>query len=248
MPPVGIISEKLAKRFFPDQDPIGKRIRVGDAPCEIVGVVGDVRNKSFMSEFKDDRLRPAIYVPHAQHPYGQMALALRSTTDAASLTAAVRKEVQEIEKDQPIFNVRTMSQVRYESMVPQRLSAFMFTCFALIALLPTAIGIYAVIAYSVVQRTREIGIRMALGAQTRDVLRLVVRNGMRLALIGVAIGLAGALALTRLMTSLLFGVTATDAFTFIAMSLGLIAVALLACYIPARRATKVDPLVALRYE
>ena len=141
-----------------------------------------------------------------------------------------------------------MSQVRFESMVPQRLSAFMFACFALIALLLTAIGIYAVIAYSVVQRTREIGIRMALGAQSRDVLKLVLRNGMRLALIGVAIGLAGALALNRLMATLLFGVTATDALTFAAVSTGLIAVALLACYIPARRATKVDPLVALRYE
>lgn len=247
-PPVAIISEKLAKRFFPDQDPLGKRVRVGDTPSEIVGVVADVRNKSFMSEFNNDRLRPALYVPHAQHPYGQMALVLRSTGDPASLTTAVRKEVQAIEKDQPVFNVRTMSQVRSESMVPQRLSAFMFACFALIALLLTAIGIYAVIAYSVVQRTREIGIRMALGAQSRDVLKLVVRNGMRLALIGVALGLAGALALSRLMTSLLFGITPTDALTFTAVSTGLIAVALLACYIPARRATKVDPLVALRYE
>ena len=246
--PVAIISEKLAKRFFSDQDPLGKRVRVGEGPCEIVGVVADVRNKSFMSELNDDRLRPALYVPHAQHPYGQMALVLRSTSDPATLTTAVRKEVQAIEKDQPVFNVRTMSQVRSESMVPQRLSAFMFACFALIALLLTAIGIYAVIAYSVVQRTREIGIRMALGAQSRDVLKLVVRNGMRLALVGVAIGLAGALALSRLMASLLFGVTSTDALTFAAMSTGLIAVALLACYIPARRATKVDPLVALRYE
>ncbi len=247
-PPVAIISERLAKRFFPDQDPLGKRIRVGEEPCEIVGVVGDVRNKSFMSEINNDRLRPAVYLPHAQHPYGQMALVLRSTADPTSLTTAVRKEVQAIEKDQPVFNVRTMSQVRSESMVPQRLSAFMFACFALIALLLTAIGIYAVIAYSVVQRTREIGIRMALGAQSRDVLKLVVRNGMKLALIGVAVGLAGALALSRLVSSLLFGVTPTDTLTFAAVLIGLLGVALLACYIPARRATKVDPLEALRNE
>jgi len=247
-PPVAIISEKLARRFFTDEYPIGKRVRVGEESCEIVGVVGDVRNKSFMSELNEDRLRPALYLPHAQHPYGQMALVLRSTADPTSLATAVRKEVQAIEKDQPIFNVRTMLQVRSESMVPQRLSAFMFACFALIALLLTAIGIYAVIAYSVVQRTREIGIRMALGAQSRDVLKLVVGNGMRLALIGVALGLAGALALSRLMTSLLFGITPTDALTFAAVSTGLIAVALLACYVPARRATKVNPLVALRSE
>src|SRR5688572_4720499 len=247
-PPVAIISERLAKRFFPNQDPIGNRILVGQEPCEIVGVVGDVRNKSFMSEINDENLSPAVYVPHAQHPYGQMALVLRSTADPASLTAAVRREVQAIEKEQPIFNVRTLEQVRSDSMVPQRLSAFMFGCFALIALLLTAIGIYAVIAYSVVQRTREIGIRMALGAQSRDVLQMVVRNGMSLALVGVAIGLAGALALSRLMSSLLFGVKPTDILTFTGVSIGLIAVALLASYIPARRATKVDPLVALRYE
>ena len=247
-PPIAIISEKLARRFFPDEDPLGKRVRVGEAPCEIVGVVGDVRTKSFTSESRDERLRPALYLPHAQHPYGQMQLVVRSTTDPASLSSAVRKEVQAIEKDQPVFNVRTMSQVRSESMVPQRLSAFMFASFALIALVLAAIGIYAVIAYSVVQRTREIGIRMALGAQAGDVLRLVVRNGMTLVLSGVAIGLLGALALSRFMTTLLYGVTPTDTLTFVSVSIGLIAVALLACYIPARRATKVDPLVALRYE
>ncbi|HZE70084.1 MAG TPA: ABC transporter permease [Pyrinomonadaceae bacterium] len=246
--PVAIISEKLAAHYFPNEDPLGRRVRVGDGPCEIVGIVGDVRNKSFSSEVRDERLRPAIYLPHAQHPYGQMAVVVRSTTDPTSLASAARKEVEAIEKDQPLFNVRTMSQVRSESMVPQRLSAFMFASFALIALLLAAIGIYAVIAYSVVQRTREIGIRMALGAQSRDVLKLVVRGGMKLAVIGVAIGLAGALVLGRLMRSLLYGVTPTDAATFAGVSAGLIVISLLACYIPARRAAKVDPLVALRYE
>jgi len=245
---VAIVSEKLAQRYFPDEDPLGQHVVVGEGPCEIVGVVGDVRNKSFVSESQDDRLRPAVYLPHAQHPYGQMALAVRSTGDPASLTNAVRKEVQAIEKDQPVFNVRTVSQIRNESMVPQRLSAFIFAIFAFIALLLAAIGIYAVIAYSVVQRTREIGIRMALGAQAADVLRLVIRNGMALALIGVAIGLAGAFALSRLMRTLLYGVTTTNGVTFVCVSVGLLAVAFIACLIPARRATKVDPLVALRYE
>ncbi len=245
---VAIVSEKLAQRYFPDEDPLGQHVVVGEGPCEIVGVVGDVRNKSFVSESQDDRLRPAVYLPHAQHPYGQMALAVRSTGDPASLTNAVRKEVQAIEKDQPVFNVRTVSQIRNESMVPQRLSALIFAIFAFIALLLAAIGIYAVIAYSVVQRTREIGIRMALGAQAADVLRLVIRNGMALALIGVAIGLAGAFALSRLMRTLLYGVTTTNGVTFVCVSVGLLAVAFIACLIPARRATKVDPLVALRYE
>jgi putative ABC transport system permease protein len=247
-PPVAIVSEKLARQYFPNEDAVGKRLRVGEGPCEVVGIVSDVRNKSFMSEPRDEKLRPAIYLPHAQHPYGQMAVVVNSINDPGSLASAVRKEVEAIEKDQPLFNLRTISQVRSESMVPQRLSAFMFAVFALMAMFLAAIGIYAVIAYSVVQRTREIGIRMALGAENRDVLKLVLRKGMTLAVLGVVIGLAGALLMSRLMTNLLYGVTATDAATFAIVSAGLMAVALLACYIPARRATKVDPLVALRYE
>ena len=247
-PNVVIISERLARRYFPDQEPLGRHVLLGDTPLEIVGVVGDVRYKAFIDEVRDDRLRPAVYVPHAQHPYREVTLAVRSATEPAALAAAVRREVLALDKDQPVYNVRTMAQVFAESMSPQRVSAIMFAGFALIALALAAVGLYAVIAYSVTLRTHELGIRMALGAQPRDVFRLIIGQGLRLILLGVVLGLAGALAVTRTMASLLYGVSATDATTYVAISLLLALVALLACYVPARRATKVDPMVALRYE
>lgn len=242
---VTIISEKLAARFFPGEEAIGKRLRIGENVSEIVGVAGDVRYKSFISEFNDRQLRPTIYIPYSQ---SQMTLLLRSSVDPATLIAAVRKEVQAIDKDQPVFNVRTMEEIFSEALAPQRVAAHTFGSLALIALLLAAIGIYAVISYSVVQRTHEIGIRVALGAQRGDVLRLVFSQGLLLMLIGTAIGLGGAFALTRLMRTLLFEVTTTDPVTYAAVVCLLTGVALLACYIPARRATRVDPLVALRDE
>jgi len=177
-----------------------------------------------------------------------MSLLARTTVDPTSLAAAIQREIQNVDRDQAVTEVVTLEHVVGESIEQPRLTMFLLGIFATVALTLAAIGIYGVIAYAVEQRTREIGIRMALGAQAPDVLKLVVKNGMTLALIGVVIGVGGALAMTRLMASLLFEVAATDATTFVTVSVGLLAVALLACFIPARRATKVDPLVALRYE
>ncbi|MFL6207330.1 MAG: ABC transporter permease [Pyrinomonadaceae bacterium] len=247
-PRVALVSDKLARRHFANQNPLGQRVLLGKDHYEIVGVVGDVRYKNFVSEARDERLRPAIYVPETQAAYRGMGLAVRATGDPAALTTAVRQEVAALDKDQPVFNVRTMPQVFIEGMAPQRLSAFMFAGFALVALLLAAVGIYAVIAYSVEQRTHEIGIRMALGAQPGDILKMVVGQGMMLTAIGVGVGLVAAFAVTRAMASILYGVSASDPVTFAGVATLAALIAFVACYIPARRATKVDPMVALRYE
>jgi putative ABC transport system permease protein len=247
-PRVALVSDKFVRRYFPEENPLGHRVLFGKEAYEIVGVVGEVRNKNFVNEPRDERLRPSIYVPHAQTAYRGMALMVRAAGDPTALTAAVRQEVTALDKDQPVFNVRTMPQVFIEGMAPQRLSAFMFAGFALVALLLAAVGIYAVVAYSVAQRTHEIGIRMALGAQGRDILKMVVRQGMTLTAIGVAVGLVAAFAMTRAMASILYGVSASDPVTFGGVAAMAAFIAFVACYIPARRATKVDPMVALRYE
>jgi putative ABC transport system permease protein len=189
-----------------------------------------------------------MYFPAAQRPRLNMSLLVRTATEPISLGTAIQKEILNIDKDQAVTEIATLEQLVGESIEQPRLTMYLLGVFALVALTLAAIGIYGVMAYVVAQRTREIGIRMALGAQTVDVLRLVVRNGMSLAVVGVAVGLATALALTRLLASLLFEVSATDATTLTAVSFGLLAVALLACYLPARRATRVDPSVALRSE
>jgi putative ABC transport system permease protein len=249
MPRVALVSQKLARRYFADVNPLGQHLVLGKETYEIVGIVGDVRYKSFTDEPRDERLRPAIYVPHAQAARRNMVLVVRSATNnAAALTDVVRHEVSALDKDQPIFNVRTMPQVFVEAMAPQRLSAFMFASFALVALILAAVGIYAVVAYSVAQRTHEIGVRMALGAQGRDILRMVIRQGMLLTGAGVVAGLVASFALTRAMASILYGVSASDPVTFGGVAAMACAVALVACLVPARRATKVDPMVALRYE
>jgi putative ABC transport system permease protein len=177
-----------------------------------------------------------------------MSLMIRYRDDASGVAALVRNEVLALDKDQPVYNIRTLESVLSESVATPRFRTLLLGVFAGVALILAGVGIYGVISYAVSQRSQEIGIRMALGAQAADVLTLVIKGGMTLALIGVALGLAGAFALTRLMTTLLFNVRPTDPATFATVSAGLIIVALLACYIPARRATKVDPLVALRYE
>jgi putative ABC transport system permease protein len=187
-----------------------------------------------------------IYVPHAQDSqWNFMGLVIRTAGDAAAFARPLRREVQTLDKDQPIYNVRTMDDVVIHSLGTRRVSMQLFAVFACAALLLAALGIYGVMAYSVTQRTQEIGIRMALGAQKSDVLRLVISQGMTLTIIGVIVGLAGAFGLTRVLGSLLFGVTATDPATFVAIPLLLIFVSLIACYLPARRAARLNPTVAL---
>ncbi|HWO03113.1 MAG TPA: ABC transporter permease [Blastocatellia bacterium] len=245
---VTVINETMARRFWSNEDPIGKRLKQGwpedKSPWrEVVGVVSDVKLNGV-----DQETPLQAYLPLAQEPATGLALVVRTEGAPLRLTAAIEETINAIDKDLPVFNPRSMDQMMDDAIARQRLMMVLLTGFALVALLLAAVGIYGVVSYSVSQRTREIGIRMALGAQARDVMKLVAGQGMMLALIGVLIGLGASLALTQLMKSLLFGVSATDPLTFSAISLLLALVALFACYLPARRATKVDPMVALRYE
>jgi predicted permease len=246
-PPVAIVNETLAKKHWPNGDAIGKRIRFygpldRNPWIEIVGIAQDVRHDL------NTPITPDFYLPHAQDPWNAMIVVARTRVDPASMSAAIRQQVWAIDKDQPVFDIKTMEEVRSISIALYSFSSVMLAIFAGVALLLAAVGIYGVMAFAVTQRTQEIGIRIALGAQTPDVLKLVLRNGMGLALIGVGIGLLGAVGLTRFLSGLLVGVSSTDLITFSVVTLTLLAAALLACYVPARRATKVDPLVALRYE
>lgn len=242
---VAVINEAFARRFFANQNPLGKRFAYSTSRilCEVVGVVKDIKFR-----LSDAATQEEMYFPAAQRPRLNMSLLARTATEPISLGTAIQKEILNTDKDQAVTEIATLEQLVGESIEQPRLTMYLLGVFALVALTLAGIGIYGVMAYAVAQRTREIGIRMALGAQTIDVLKLVVRNGMSLALVGVAIGLSTAIALTRLLASLLFEVSATDATTLATVSFGLLAVALLACYLPARRATRVDPLVALRSE
>jgi len=245
-PGVLIINEAMARQHFQGEDPIGKTMIIGygdPVPREIIGVVGDVKHVGLAND-----ARVELYAPHAQTPWSFITLVVRSTSDTAGLLTMIRREVQAVDKDQPVANVRTMRERVSNSIAQPRFYTMLLGVFAAVALVLAAVGVYGVMSYSVTQRTREIGIRMALGANRRDIVKLVIRQGMMPAIIGVAIGVAAAFALTRLMASLLFAVSATDPVTFAAISLLLAAVALVACYIPARRATRVDPMIALRYE
>ncbi|HXT64696.1 MAG TPA: ABC transporter permease [Pyrinomonadaceae bacterium] len=245
--PVVIVNETLARKYWPAGDALGKRIRF-DAPLErapwmeIVGIVQDVKHELNLP------VTPEYYLPHAQDSWNSMVLVARTTVDPGSMAAAIRQQVLAIDKDQPVFDIKTMQEVRSISISVYSIGSVTMTIFAIVALLLAAVGIYGVMAFAVSQRTQEIGIRMALGARALDVLTLILRNGMLLALVGTGIGLGGAFVLTRFMSSLLFGVSPTDIATFALVTTGLLLVALFACYLPARRATKVDPLVALRYE
>ncbi|MDT7603527.1 MAG: hypothetical protein QOF61_1524 [Acidobacteriota bacterium] len=244
-PLVAIINETFARLYYPNEDPVGKRMLDPDGtnPTEIVGVVSDVKHFGL-----DDEPEAYVYMAHAQVPDPGMTIAVRSSVAPASMAATVRRETQSLDKDLPIFDIKTLEQRLNESSSQRRLTVFLLGIFATVALLLAAVGIYGVMAYSVSQRTHEIGIRMALGAQMGDVVRLVLRQGMVLALFGVGIGIAASLALTKLIKAMLFHVSASDPVTFALVAFTLAAVALVACYIPARRATKVDPMIALRYE
>jgi putative ABC transport system permease protein len=246
-PPVVIVNEAMARKHWPNGDAVGKRMRfygpLDKSPwIEIVGVSQDVRHELNI------QVTPEFYLPYAQDVWSSMVVVARTKVDPASLASALRQQVWAIDKDQAVIHVRTMQEVRSISIAMYSSGSMMLGIFAGVALLLASIGIYGVMAFAVTQRTQEIGIRMALGARGLDVLKLVVRHGMKLALIGIVIGLAGSWALTRFMKKLLVGVEATDLLTFSLVSVCLFAAALIACYVPARRATKVDPLEALRYE
>ncbi len=248
--PVVIVNETLVRKFWPNADPsvvLGKRFRTSGPPernpwREIVGVINDVRHEM------NGPIQPEYYLPHAQDPWNAMALVAKTKVEPMALASLVRKEVQAMDKDQPVFSTRSMQEVRAQSVIIYNTSSQMLSVFAAIAMLLAALGIYGVMSYSVSQRTHEIGVRLALGASRQHVLKLMIWQGMKLAGLGMVIGLAGALALTSLMKSLLFGVSTTDPLTYGVVVSVLAVVALLACYLPARRATKVDPIIALRYE
>ncbi|MGB7923252.1 MAG: ABC transporter permease [Pyrinomonadaceae bacterium] len=247
-PRVVVINQTLAQRFFPAEDPVGKRIQVrntrGEPPwMTIIGVAHDVK-----AEGLDVENRPQVYFPLQQVSNLSLALVIRTASDPGALTEAVRREVRAVDPDLPVYAIRTMDEVMAKAVSQRRFSMVLLGVFAFIALALSAVGIYGVMAYSVSQRTHEIGVRMALGAQPRDVLRMVITQGLTLIFAGMAVGLVGAFIVTRFLSGLLFNVSPRDPLTFAAITLLLAIVALLACYVPARRATKVDPMVALRYE
>jgi putative ABC transport system permease protein len=241
--PVSVVSQQLVDTVFPKEDPLGKRLisAISNQAVEIIGVVGDIRHNSLgVQPFA------AMYFPTRDS--GRMNLVIRTQNDPLSIVGAVRQEVHALDPDQPVAAVKRMSDWVDSSVAVQRYRTTLLGAFAALAMILAATGIYGVMSYTVAQRTHEIGVRMALGARRLDVMKLVVRQGMVLTLVGVIVGLVGAWALTRVMASLLFGVTAKDPLTFAAVAGLLSAVAFIACFVPALRATKVDPLVALRYE
>ncbi|HKP13122.1 MAG TPA: ABC transporter permease, partial [Blastocatellia bacterium] len=248
-PKVAIINEAMARKYWPDSNPVGKHIDPGHRPgsdSQAMEVVGVVRNAKYRDVTEE--VEPTFYQPAGQSYSSHMALHVRTSGDPGALISMVRGEVQALDADLPVFNVRTLAEQKSQALYTERMAATLLAAFGGLALGLAALGIYGVMAYTVSRRTREIGIRMALGARVGNVLALILRQGMALILVGVALGLGGAFAATRLLASFLYGVSATDATTFALIALLLTAVAWLACYIPARRATKVDPMVALRYE
>jgi len=249
-PAVIVISETTARQFWPGEDALGKQLKIGfpsnseNKWLTVIGVVKDVRQYELVVEPK-----PQMYLPFTQANFFEpRALVVKTNLEPLSLAATVRKTVWEIDRDQPVSNIASMENIVSNSVARQRFSMLLLGIFASLALVLAAVGIYGVMSYSVAQRTPEIGIRMALGAQRGDVLKLTIGQGLRLVVTGVIIGLAAAFVLSRVMSSLLFGISPTDPLTFITISLVLVSVAILASYIPALRASRVDPMFALRYE
>ena len=253
--PLTVVIDEALARHFENQDPIGQRISQSSSGTPAYEIIGVVRHVQQYNLDEPAIQTPQFYLNFNQIPIDRLPgstrrinLLTRTDVEPTSLTSAVRGQITALNKDQPVFNVRTMDQIVAQSVAPRRFSMMLLAVFAIVALVLASIGLYGMMSYSVAQRTREIGLRMTLGAQRGNVLRLVIGHGMKLALAGVSIGLIAALALTRTMKNLLFGVSATDPLTFVAIALLLALVALLACWVPARRATKVDPMIALRYE
>jgi putative ABC transport system permease protein len=245
-PMVAVIDQSFADRHFPNEDPIGHGIDIGngtDGFYEIVGVVGNVHHDGL-----DAAPDPTMYVPYRQDVFSSMSVVARTEGDPAQLANTVRQVVREIDGALPAYQISPLSVLLSESIAQRRFSMLLLGLFALIALFLASVGLYGVVAYAVSQRTQEIGVRMAIGAQAGDVMRMILGGGMKLALIGVAIGTAGALALSDLVTSMLYGVTPFDPVSYAATALVLLAVAALACYVPARRAMRIDPILALRQE
>ncbi|MGH7838936.1 MAG: FtsX-like permease family protein, partial [Candidatus Binataceae bacterium] len=246
--PVAIVDDTLVKNYFRTTDPIGKQVKLGGMQSKrpwmtIVGVVRHVHYRAIEAP-----TRVQLYWPEAQNPFDTMSLAIRTSVEPLSLAPTVVRTIQSVDADQPVYHVRSMEQLRGDWVSQRFLALLLVGLFAGLALVLAAVGIYGVMAYSVTRRTHEIGIRIALGAQPRDVMRMILRQGTTLTGIGLVIGIVVSFVVTRLMSSLLYGVSASDPLAFLAGAIVLLLVALLACYIPARRATRVDPLVALRYE
>jgi len=244
---VVLINETFARKYFPGEEPIGKTVDVQmfdqPTPTEIIGVVGNVRYESLIDDFE-----PYVYFTHPDLTYSFMTLVIRTDGDPVALAPAVQREIRSLDPNQPVSDVRTMNQVMSETVSRARFNTMLLGLFAALATLLSAVGIFGVMNYSVALRTREIGLRLAIGAQPRQVLLLILKQGLVLTLIGVIFGLAAAFALTRLLSGLLFGVGALDTGTFATISVLLLLVSITACYVPARRAMKIDPLQALRYE
>jgi putative ABC transport system permease protein len=243
-PRVILVNETLARRYFPNEEAIGQRLRLGASdPRQIVGVIADVKLYGL-----DAKVEPAIYIPYDQQPARAFSLVLRTSAGPTSLSAAARREILAVDPDQPVSDVRTMEEVVSDSLVLRRLSMWMLGAFAALALMLATVGVYGLTAYAVSQRTHEIGLRMALGATPSSVLRMVLGRGLLIALVGIALGLPGALALARLIQGLLFGVPPTDPLVFVAVPLLLALVAAAASFLPALRAIRIHPVDALRCE